>query len=410
MFMLGKGDRLDTMAGTGVSLHCHTLHSREMLDFVPYYAKRIPIASYFWNRQMTRHERLYGSRPDFGSGHWTPPLTGGEVFDSEAESIGALGLDSIVSITDHDSIGAGVELQLSVGNASAPISFEWTVPYDEGFFHLGIHNLPPDEAESISSRLLAYTHSEFTAGSRDHLRELFKMLNEYQDVLIVLNHPIWDIEMIGQAAHERLLARFLDDFSEWMHAVEINGFRSWKENQGAAALAELLGLPLVSGGDRHCLQPNTMINITDAGSFAEFAHEIRYDAFSRIVVRPEYHRPLPCRQLDSIKQILGSYDHFPKGRQTWPERVYLDYKDGKGLRSLSESWEGGTPAWMSPAFFVLRLLTVPAAQFLIGYIFGDNDIGRDDRRPEEENPRQAAANSQGIHQGLGAHSVQRLNR
>jgi hypothetical protein len=92
------------------------------------------------------------------------------------------------------------------------------------------------------------------------------------------------------------LTRFLDQHARWIHALEINGFRSWQENQTVIELAENIGKPIISGGDRHCCQSNTMVNITDAASFDEFVAEIRLDRFSRIAVTAEYHLSLPVRQ------------------------------------------------------------------------------------------------------------------
>ncbi|MGQ0540923.1 MAG: PHP domain-containing protein [Blastocatellia bacterium] len=376
---LERGEKLSNAAMTGVSLHCHTLHSKELLDFVPYYAERIPVVSYFWRREMRRHMERDGRLPDFTKGYWAPPLTGHDVFGMEAKSMRRLGLDAIVSITDHDSINANLELLHDIDGKKAPVSMEWTVPFEEAFFHIGVHNLPVDRAEAITSELLAYTHAK---GKPDNARlhQIFEMLNEIPETLVVLNHPIWDIEMIGQQTHERLLARFVAEHAKWMHALEINGFRSWDENQLVVDMAEAIGLPLVSGGDRHCCQSNTMINITDAGSFDEFAAEIRDDGYSRIAIMPEYNDPLPSRQLRSMAQILGNYSHFPEGRRIWSDRIYLDYQDGEGLKSLTERWNGRIPKWTYFAFAALSALGHPIMQPMIALTVGDTDIGRDERK------------------------------
>ncbi len=376
---LDRGEGLAEAARTGVSLHCHTLHSKELLDFVPYYAERIPVASYFWQREMRRHLKRDGRLPDFTTGHWTPPLTGTEVFGMESENMAKLGLEAIVSITDHDSINANLELRNDIAGEAAPISMEWTVPFENAFFHIGVHNLPREQAAAITAELLAYTYAKGWPDN-DRLHEIFEMLNDLPDVLVVLNHPIWDIEMIGQQEHERLLARFVAEHARWIHTLEINGFRSWAENELVIDLAEQLGLPIVSGGDRHCCQSNTMINVTDSRSFAEFAGEIRNDRFSRIVVMPEYKDPLPVRQLRSIAQILGNYAHFPEGRKLWSDRVFLDHNDGNGVRTLTEHWNGRRPKWTYAAFFALKVLTHPAVRPLITLTVGDNDIGRDEKR------------------------------
>lgn len=386
ILFLKKGESLTHVAKKAVSLHCHTLHSKEMLDFVPHYATRIPIASFFWRRHMKHSQRLYGRVPDFSKGHWTPPLTGQEVIRSEQNNLAKLGLESIVSITDHDSIDASLEILRDGCGDEVLVSMEWTVPFDIGFFHIGVHNLPRERAEAIAAELIGYTNAEGKPGN-DRLHDLFKMLNELPSTLVVLNHPIWDIEMIGQQNHERLLAKFVAEYGKWIHAIEINGFRSWAENCEAAKLAKSLGLPLISGGDRHCLQANTMINATDAATFAEFAEEIRKDRRSFIAVTPEYNDPLPSRQLRSIAQILGKYDHFPEGRQTWPDRVYMEYNNGSGLKTLGEHWNGQIPKWTYPVFFALALLSHRAVQPVIALIVGDNDIGRN----EEKTPMESFA-------------------
>lgn len=377
---LERGESLSETAKTGISLHCHTLHSKELLEFVPHYARRIPVASYFWRRQMKRHAEENRPWPDFKSGYWEPPLAAHDVFGHERTSLNGLGLErAMISITDHDNINANLELRSTINRSVAPISLEWTVPFENAFFHIGVHNLPCDEAKEIAADLLAYTHA---AGAPDDRRldELFARLNELSEVLIVLNHPVWDIEMIGQSEHEAALACFMERHAKWIHALEINGFRSWNENQAVIELAEAADKPIISGGDRHCLQSNTMINITNAGSFDEFVSEIKNGHFSRIVVTPDYYVPLPSRQLRSIAQILGTHKHFEEGRRVWSDRVFLDYHDDKGLRSLTEHWQGRRPAWTYVAFFILRVLAHQAVQPLIELTVGDKDIGRNEKR------------------------------
>ena len=367
-----------TEAVSGISLHCHTMHSKEILNFVPYYAERIPILSYIWRRELKRSIEMYGRPPEFDKGYWTPPLTGENVVEMEFESMGKLGLDGMVSITDHDSIKANVELRNDNNADRIPISMEWTVPYGEGFFHVGVHNLPADRADEIAGYLLDYTHATGMPDD-DRLHELFALLNECDDVLIILNHPIWDIEMIGQQLHERVLERFLAAHAHSIHAIEINGFRAWHENEVAIDLANRLGLPIISGGDRHCMHSNTMINVSNARTFDEFVGEIR-DGHSQIVVTPEYNIPLPARQVASIAQILGNYPHFPEGRKLWSERVYFDSVDGSGLKTLADHWDGRLPFWSRIALGALAILSHPLMRPVIGMTVGDHDIGRDDSK------------------------------
>src|SRR5262249_24068057 len=155
------------------------------------------------------------------------------------------GLRSIVSVTDHDDIAGGLELQLWFAPDRAPVSFEWTVPFRAGFFHLGVHGQPTSSASTWFERLRT-----FTAGPK---REpLIDILNDLIDagVLIVFNHPLWDLAGVGDEAHAVSLREFLDAHRSRLHAVEINGYRSWRENGGVRQLSAERRLPLISGGDR----------------------------------------------------------------------------------------------------------------------------------------------------------------
>jgi len=122
--------------------------------------------------------------------------------------------------------------------AGAPLSFEWTVPYHHGFFHLGVHNLPNPSAD-IFSRLSAYTRK---SGSTT-LTDLLEELNRYADTLLVWNHPLWDLAGVGPGEHVRLLRHFWIEHGDRIHAVELNGYRSWRENQGVCELAQQLEIP-----------------------------------------------------------------------------------------------------------------------------------------------------------------------
>ena len=130
---------------------------------------------------------------------------------------------------------------------------------------------------------------------------MFAMLSEIPEVLVVLNHPIWDIEMVGKERHKLLLSDFIRIHGRWIHAFEINGFGLWSENKAVIEMAEALGIPIVTGGDRHGCKPNTVINLTNADSFEEFADEIRVQKRSEVVLMPEYEQPLHSRQLEFVR-------------------------------------------------------------------------------------------------------------
>ncbi len=360
LHILSQAADLSGKGKTGVSLHCHTEHSKEMLDFLPHYADRLPIISYFWRKERAKYKEKEGRGIDFSTAYWSPPLPGPSVYDIEREQIEGAGLDAIVSLTDHDSIGACLEVNEKEENHRAPISLEWTVPFDYGFFHVGVHNLPKAGAVEITKKLLDYTFSE--AGPSDEkLTELFVMLNDMPEVLVILNHPIWDIEIVGAERHEALLKEFIQRHGRWIHAFEINGFRSWSENKRVIEMAEALGMPLATGGDRHGCKPNTVINLTNADTFEEFVNEIRVEKRSEVVLMPEYEQPLHSRQMQSFSEILRHYPDFRSGRQKWFERVYFDTGDGKGLVSLAgHGWKLGGPRWLRAAIWTLGFLGSPS--------------------------------------------------
>ncbi len=355
---MSQPEDLSARAKTGVSLHCHTEHSKEMLDFLPHYADRLPIINYFWRKEKVKYKEKEGRSIDFSTAYWSPPMSGQSVFDIESEQISNAGLDQIVSVTDHDSIGACLEVNGSEGDRRAPISLEWTVPFDYGYFHVGVHNLPKDRAVDLTKTLLDYTFGEDPTDEK--LTEMFAMLNDLPGVLVILNHPIWDIELVGAERHEALLKEFVRRHGRWIHAFEINGFRAWSENKRVIEMAEAVGIPLATGGDRHGCKPNTVINLTNADTFEEFAHEIRVEKRSEIVLMPEYEQPLHSRQLQSFSEILKHYPEFRDGRQKWFERVFFDTGDGHGLRSrASHGWRRGGPTWLRAAIWTLGFLGSP---------------------------------------------------
>ncbi len=365
--ILDDSAKLSEHGKVGVSLHCHSMYSKEMLDFLPHYAERMPIISSFYKQEKKRYLDREGAGIDFTTAFWSPPMTPQAVYESERKQFADAGMGSMISITDHDEIGGAFEI-VDNGKTEIPVSLEWTVPFEIGFFHLGVHNLPRERASEITKELLAYTDDP-KGNSVESLNVLLEMLHELPGVLIVFNHPIWDIELIGTEAHMLLLERFLAKHGRWIHALEVNGFRSWSENQAVLELAASLDMPVVSGGDRHGCRANTVVNVTDASEFAEFVAEVRNDRRSQIAILPEYKLPLPSKQMRSFSEILGRYPEFPVERQRWFDRVHFDIGDGKGIVPLSaHGWKQGGPVWLRLAIKTLGLMGsdafVPAFRLL----------------------------------------------
>jgi hypothetical protein len=339
--------------GAAVSLHAHTFHSREVMSDIPAYITRIPILGARFESEVDRR-RGTDEAVDFSKGWWHPPISPRALFDSEAAQMDErFGLRSIVSLTDHDEIAGGLELQRWFAPERAPVSFEWTVPFQAGYFHLGVHGLPLPAASDWYTRL-----ASFTAGTGgETLAEILQALTA-ASVLVVFNHPLWDLAAVGEAAHASALRAFLDDYQPLLHAVEINGYRSWRENGGVRRLSVERGMPLISGGDRHALAPNAVLNLTQATTFAEFAAEVR-DGVSHVVIMPEYDEHLAARVLASVGDVLASRRLPRAGLQRWTDRVTCE-SEGM-IRPLSYHWPGGGPFWVRATVGAFRVITTRPA-------------------------------------------------
>lgn len=291
-------------------------------------------------RLERRSEVNHGVRVDYGRSYWTPPMPPKLAFDLESRQIEKLGLAPMVSLSDHDNINAPLILRSLIGERYSPISVEWTVPWGAQAFHLGVHNLPPSTASDWMQILAAYTEHR----SDRQLKEILAALHALPEVLVVFNHPIWDLYRVGDQTHRSTVNEFLRENKAWIHAIELNGLRSWEENREALRLAEAWDILLISGGDRHGVEPNAGINLTNAGSFEEFVGEIRNDRRSTVLFLPQYAHPWKHRILRSAVDVVRHYPQFPPGSQKWDERVY--HPDRNGLpQPLSSLWPDGTAPW-----------------------------------------------------------------
>jgi hypothetical protein len=322
---------------TGVSLHSHTNQSKETLDFLANLGCRYTVIRPLLSRLENRSKAKHGVRVDYAAAYWTPPMTPRLAFDLESRQIEKLDLNSMVSITDHDNIDAPMLLRTIPSARRIPVSVEWSVPYGGvQDFHLGVHNLP-----STRARQWMKTLGEFTQNPGDQrMREILVALSEECDVLVVFNHPMWDLFLIGQEKHEFLVNEFLQKYGTWLHALELNGLRNWEENRATRRLAQQWNMMLISGGDRHGVEPNANINLTNATSFTEFVHEIRREGRSNVLFMPQYAEPWKHRLLQSTLDAIRDYPDFPQGSRTWDERAY--HPDANGvIRPLSEIWPKG---------------------------------------------------------------------
>jgi hypothetical protein len=322
---------------TGVSLHSHTNQSKETLDFLANFGSR-----YDWVRKLihaveARARDRYHIAINYSASYWTPPLTPRLAFELEGGQIEKkLNLSPLVSITDHDTISAPMLLRTVTSARHIPVSVEWSAPFGgDQSFHLGIHNLPSETGAQWMS-----TFEEYTANpSEAKLTEILSALNALPNVLIVFNHPIWDLYIIGKEKHRQRVHDFMVTNGEFIHALELNGLRSWKENREVKQMAKAWDKLLISGGDRHGMEPNANVNLSNATSFTEFVHEVRYEGRSHVLFMPQYAEPWKHRILQSALDAIRNYPEFPQGSRGWDERVY--HPDMHGVvRPLSELWPG----------------------------------------------------------------------
>jgi hypothetical protein len=342
---------------SAVALHGHTNHSKEGLDFIAQYAIRRPILKAALATQVKRSQSI---KVDLHRAYWTPPTPPLAAFRLERDQIErALNLRAMVSLTDHDSIEAPMLLKVLPETRDIPVSFEWSVPYKDTTVHLGIHNLPTGQAARIAAELANYTKTS----AEDRLPDLLKSLHNMQDVLIVLNHPMWDLAGIGTQRHMYRLHEFVGRLGLYIHAFEVSGLRSWQENQSVLDFAAGWDQVVVGGGDRHGSEPSAVLNLTRAEGFSDFVHEVRAKKQSHVLLMPQYCEPLALRLLQSLLDVIRHYPDYPEGCRRWDERVFHPDRDGV-LRSVASLWTK-PPEFIRAIFAVVGLLeAAPVRKFM----------------------------------------------
>ncbi len=322
---------------TGVSLHSHTSCSEETLHFVHVLGLAVPGVKALTRRYQTRCRERYGVVLDFDRANWRPPLQPRMAYRLEARQIEHLGLDPLVSITDHDTMEGASVLRTLPASRHIPMSVEWSVEFGQTVFHLGVHNLPSAQAAAWMERFQALT----AAPDDRRLLVMLRELHEEPQILTVLNHPLWDLHARGPV-HVRELRRFLCEAGPCVHALELNGLRHARENREVARLARETGHLLISGGDRHGLEPNANLNLTSARNFTEFVEEVRVDRVSHVHFLEQYRDRWEQRILRSTLNAITDFPEFMPGWQRWDERAF--HPDAQGvMRPFSELWVGGRP-------------------------------------------------------------------
>jgi hypothetical protein len=333
---------------SAVSLHSHTNRSKESLHFIPKFTRKHPILHWALERQAKRSTIPV----DLVNAYWTPPLPPKAAFEVEKNQIErVLGLMALVSLTDHDTIEAPTLLRMVADTKEVPFALEWSVPFGEAIFHLGVHNLPSSRAQELVADLADYTRIP----SDSRLSELLAMLDECPDVLVVFNHPLWDLGGMGQQRCREILDQFLLCNVRFLHAFELNATRSRIENNGVIELAGRWRRLLISGGDRHGCEPSGALNLTRAESFCEFVREIRVEQRSHVLIMPQYDEPLTIRTLQTVLDVIREYPEYAPGCRRWDDRVFHPHQTTNTGRPISALWNA-PPAYIERVFLVMRLL------------------------------------------------------
>ena len=364
---------------TAVSLHSHTNQSKESLLFIPAFAEKRSMLRWALKEQCKKSVRPV----DFSQAYWTPPLPPKLAFELESNQIEIdLELMSLVSLTDHDSIGAPSALRQLSNPIQIPFAVEWSVPFEGVVFHLGVHNLPESQAHLIMDDLAAYTRNPATP----RLNELLAALHEMPEVLIVFNHPLWDQHGLGQSTFLCALNRFLQGYVEYLHAFELNAMRAWSENKDVMQLAASWQRPLISGGDRHGCEASGALNLTQATNFSEFVDEIRLGQLSHIVFMPQYAEPLGIRFMQTVIDVIRDYPGHPVGSRRWDERVFhMDFQTGFH-RPLCALWKA-PPAYLGRIFSVFRMVENASVRHALSLTFR----GKSELHQASEVPREVSA-------------------
>ena len=348
---------------TGVSLHGHTNKSHENLAFLgPLLESWLP-GRYILRIIERGNERRAGVKLDLSDAFWISPIWPTKGFSLECKQIGKLGFSSFVSITDHDEIEACLVLRRKFPTRDIPISFEWSVTYADGVvFHVGVHNLPPEKAVDIHQRLIA--DGKFL--TKGKLRELLRELASYDDVLVVLNHPLANEGNITKAMQEGEARKFLAFCDPFINALEINGMQGPDANKRVLEIAQELGYPVISGGDRHGFEPNCILNLTNATTFSDFVHEVR-SGKSCILFMPQYRKHIGWRYAANTLCMLKTYRRHPKRWRKWPHRVHYRCEDGQ-TRTLGELCQRGHAAiwWLDRFVWLVSTLRLLCRGYMPG--------------------------------------------
>jgi hypothetical protein len=328
----------DREFGYAVSLHNHSCHSVEKLAALNHVVQKTYMRPLSGTLQSSFG--LGGvSNLNYADVTFNPPYTPEDVYQMEAAAAAKWGFDGIhFTITDHDEFAGSLALLRNRPDLNGRIAVgeELSLWFQGHLFHLGLSYLPESEIEQTHARIQA-------AALGGRYDELFETL-AVSCCLVVFNHPLlpWGPEAKIIPATE-LLRRY-----GWaIHALEVNGMRPREENDRVLDLAKQWHKPVVGGGDSHLLVASSILSLSRAATFQDFADEVK-DGHAVPFVTPAYFASLRwklfLRVLFFISRYrqIASYQGQPVAamleRRTvlldpvgWASRVFLELISALGL-------------------------------------------------------------------------------
>ncbi len=236
---------------------------------------------------------------DYADLYYRSPLSVDDVFRMESSNVQSFGFDGVhLAITDHDEIGGSIELLQKHPEAAQrnPLGEELSIYFEDYLFHLGITGFTQSNAAQLHACLQS-------AAREQRLDDLFEILRA-SECLVVFNHPLvpW-----GRDKHRKPPAsEFLSRYGWAIHALEYNGMRSRQENDCVLQLAQYASKPIVGGGDSHLLLASSVLSVTNATGYEEFAAEVKA-GHAVPLITPTFHAPLDWKLFLRVLYFIAHY-------------------------------------------------------------------------------------------------------
>jgi hypothetical protein len=304
-----------------VSPHSHSHHSIETMGFLNQVVK-LRFMRPFRGLLQDAFGLAGIADLNYADIFYRSPLSVEDVLRTESASAATLGFAGVhLGITDHDEVAGSTELLRTHPEVAHrnPLGEEISIYFDDYLFHLGVTGMPAAGIEQL--------HGGLQAAARERrLDDLFEMLHA-SGSLVVFNHPLvpWGKDIGRKIPAEALLSRY-----GWaIHALEYNGMRSREENDRVLELARHVGKPVVGGGDSHLLLASSVLSLTQAASYKEFAEEVKEGRAVPLVL-PTFFAPLGWKIFLRVLYFMGHYrsiGHFrgqPVGDLLRGRTVLLD--------------------------------------------------------------------------------------